>query len=72
MGHHKKEQGVKQEWWIKSKNENDGEANNTKRSNDQLKSNMEWSYINNECNDGKDNDPKLLREGYSSYSHNIR
>ena len=29
---------------------------------------MEWSHINNECNDGKDNDPKSLGEGHSSYS----
>ena len=34
----------------------------------QLKSNMEWSHINNECNDGNDNDLESLGEGYSSHS----
>ena len=29
------------------------------------------SHINYECNDGMDNDPELLREGYSSRSQNI-
>ena len=64
------EQGVKQKWWIKSKNENDGEANSTKRSDDPLKTNMKWSHIWNECNDGRDNDSKLLKEGHSSHSQN--
>ena len=35
---------------------------------DQLKSNMEWSHINNEHNDGKDNDLESLGEGHSSHS----
>ena len=35
---------------------------------DQLKSNMKWSHINNECNDGKDNDSEPLGEGHSSHS----
>ena len=54
--------------WIKSKNENDGEAKNKKRSDDPLKSNMKWSHIVNECIDGNDNDPESLREGHSSHS----
>ena len=58
----RKWQGVKWNGWIKSKNENDGEAKNTKRSDDPLKSNMKWSHIVNECNDGNDNDTKILRE----------
>ena len=29
---------------------------------------MEWSHINNECNDGKDNDLESLRESHSSHS----
>ena len=29
---------------------------------------MEWSHINNECNDGRDNDPEYLGEGHSSNS----
>ena len=41
-------------------------------SDDPLKSNMKGSHINNERNDGMDNDPKLLREGYSSRSQNIQ
>ena len=40
----------------------------TKKSGDRLKSNMKWSRINNECNDGKDNDSESLGEGYSSHS----
>ena len=40
----------------------------TKKSGDQLKSNMEWSHINNEHNDGNDNDPESLREDHSSHS----
>ena len=39
-----------------------------KKSDDQLKSNMEWSHINNERNDGNDNDPKSLGKSHSSYS----
>ena len=35
---------------------------------EQLKSNMEWSHINNEHNDGKDNDLESLGEGHSSHS----
>ena len=66
----RKWQGVRWGWWIKSKNEDDGEAKNTKRNDDPLKSNMRWSHINNECNDGKDNDTKLLRESHSSHSQN--
>ena len=49
-------------------NEDDGEANNMKRSNDPLKPNMKWSHINNERNDGRDNDQEFLREGHSSHS----
>ena len=30
--------------------------------------NMKWSHINNESNDGMDNDPKPLGEGYSPHS----
>ena len=41
-------------------------------SDDPLKSSMKGGHINNEHNDGKDNDPKLLREGHSSHSQNIR
>ena len=39
-----------------------------KKSDDQLKSNMEWSHINNEYNDRKDNDSKALGKGHSSHS----
>ena len=53
-------------------NEDDGEANNMKRSNDPLKPNMKWSHINNERNDGRDNDQEFLREGHSSHSQNTR
>ena len=63
---------MKQREWIESKNEDDSEANNTKWSNDPLKSNLKWSHITKERNDGRGNDPKLLREGHSSYSQNIR
>ena len=51
------------QWWR-------WERNNeyTNKSDDQLKSNMEWSHINNECNDGNDNDLESLGEGYSSHS----
>ena len=63
---------MKWKWWIRSENEDDDETNNTKRSSDQLKSDMGWSHINNEHNDEKDNDPKLLREGHSSCSQNIQ
>ena len=52
--------------------EDDREANNTKWSNDPLKSNLKWSHITKERNDGRGNDPKLLRGGHSSYSQNIR
>ena len=38
-----------------------------RKSDDQLKSNIEWSHINNECNDGKDNNPETLGEGHSSH-----
>ena len=66
------EQGAKRRWWIKSKNENDGEAKSTKRSEDLLKSNMKGSHICNECNDGRDNGREFLREGRSSHSQNTR
>ena len=29
------------------------------------------SHVNNECNDGMDDDPELLRESHSSHSQNI-
>ena len=58
--------------WIESKNEDNSEANNTKWSNDPLKSSVEWSHITKKRNDGKGNDPKLPREGHSSHSQNIR
>ena len=41
-----------------------------KRSGDRLKSNMKWSHINNECNNGKNNDSESLGEGHSSLSQN--
>ena len=60
---------MKQRGWIKSNDEDDSETMNIQRKNDdQLKSNMKWSHINNECNDGKENDPKPLGEGHSSHS----
>ena len=36
-----------------------------KRSDDQLKSNIKGSHINNECNDGRDNEPEHLGEDCS-------
>ena len=42
----------------------------TKKCGDRLKSNMKWSHINNEYNDGKDNDSESLGEGHSSLSQN--
>ena len=41
-----------------------------KKDGDRLRSNMKWSHINNECNDGKDNDSESLGEGHSSLSQN--
>ena len=62
---------MKWEWWIRSENEDDDNGtNNTKRSNDQLRSDMEWNHINYERNDGKDNDSESLGEGHSSLSQN--
>ena len=63
---------MKQKEWIESKNEDDSEANNTKWSNDPLKSNMKWSHVTKERNDGMGNDLKLLKEGHSSHSQNVR
>ena len=63
---------MKQKEWIESKNEDDSEANNTKWSNDPLKSNLKWSHITKERNDGMGNDLKLLKEGHSSHSQNVR
>ena len=40
----------------------------TKKIDDKLKSNMEWSHINNKCNDEKDNDLEPLGEGHSFHS----
>ena len=40
----------------------------TKKCGDRLKSNMKWSHINNECNNGKDNDQESLGEDHSSHS----
>ena len=40
----------------------------TKKSDNQLKSNMEWSHINNESNEEKDNDLESLGKGHSSHS----
>ena len=55
--------------WITSNDKNDSETMNMwKKSGDQLKSNMKWSHINNEYNDGNDNDSESLREGHSSLS----
>ena len=54
--------------WITSNDEDDSETMNMKKSDDQLKSNMEWSHINNECNDENDNDLESLGEGHSSHS----
>ena len=68
----RKEQMVKWRWWIESKSEDNGEMQNMKSSDDPLKSNMKGSHINNERNDGKANDPELLRESHSSHSQNIR
>ena len=59
---------VKWRRWIKSNDEDDSETMNTKKSDDQLKLNMEWSHINNDCNDRKDNDLEPLGEGHSSHS----
>ena len=59
---------MKWKWWIRKENEDDDETNNTKRSSDQLKSDMEWSHINNECNDRKDNDLEPLGEDHLSHS----
>ena len=53
-------------------NQKQNEAKNTKRSDEPLKSNMKWSHINDECNDGMDNDLEPLREGHSSRSQNIQ
>ena len=50
-------------------NQKQNEAKNTKRSDEPLKSNMKWSHISNECNDGRDNDPEYLR-GHSSHFQN--
>ena len=63
---------MKWKWWIRSENEDDDGTNNTNRSSDQLKSDMKWSHINNERNDGRDNDLELLGEGHSSHSRNIQ
>ena len=50
------------QWWGWWRNDE-----HIKRNDDQLKSNMEWSHINNECNDEKDNDPEPLEECHSSH-----
>ena len=63
---------VKWKWWIRSENKDDDEAQNTRISDDPLKSNMQGSHVNNECNDGMDDDPELLRESHSSHSQDIR
>ena len=64
---------MKWEWRIRSENEDDdNEANNIKRSDDQLRSDMEWCHINYEHNDGTDNNPELLRESHSSRSQNMQ
>ena len=39
-----------------------------KKGGDRLRSNMKWSHINNERDDGKDNDSESLGEGHSSLS----
>ena len=56
--------------WIISNDKDDNETMNIreKKSDDQLKSNMEWSHINNECNDRKDNDLEPLGEDHLSHS----
>ena len=33
-----------------------------------IKSNMKWSHINNECNDGRDNELEPIGEDHSSHS----
>ena len=63
---------MKQREWIEIKNEDDSEANNMKWSNNSLKSNVKWSHVTKGHNDGRGNDPKLLREGHSSHSQNVR
>ena len=55
--------------WITSNDKDDSEIMNIrKKSDDRLKSNMEWSHINNECNDGNDNDIESLGKDHSSHS----
>ena len=73
MGHCKKNLNVEWKWWIRSENEDDDdEALNTRVSDDPLKSYMQGSHVNNECNDGMDDDPELLGECHSSHSRNIQ
>ena len=44
----------------------------SKGSDDQLRSDMEWSHINYEHNDGTDNNPELPKESHSSRSQNMQ